>query len=800
MKHSVQKSCIRLLFCFSALIAVDMPAQATEPSYEQAVARWPDMRRPIAFLGCKNHPFEFGVMWNGNISATPGDLITEADRRLFTKTKEEAALISFSIGEHPNFEHRRDDDGSTEPSLLEGDLPVSEVKMRSGDTVLLEEALVVDSLGHASAAAWNSPVFLRLRFQVVEAGAGAGPIHLWAQIASDRVVYAMNARRNVRIPFVAPAYPYTLHGSGADVLDETGRIVLAASKPLRYFPRLPNNLTSVALAETRMDINLCDFEISRHTGEKLDLIFPFSPAVAESLTMLRGISYDQSRAAVASFWKAEEARGMQVEVPDAQLNRLWNYTVPLSFITADTYPNGDDVLKTSPHHYEAYWPTPMSMNLVDLIERGYLAEAKSYLKPFLDKSRYSPVPSSSAWSNTGYISGPREHLAIPWTGDHGAILWAASEYYLLSRDQDFLKEWLPAMIAGVEWIAKEREHTRLKGGPEAGLIPAARGFDGGSDDQHLVWNDAWMYRALASVTEVLQSIHHKDADRWARERDDYRQCFQAAYRNYVERATRWKDSSGELVSFIPWSFEQMDPRVLHIFYIDCGPMFLGVAGLLNANDPLMTLSMKWLNEGPNAGSADPDWTEYANTPTLRYEMSSVEPCYSWNVYLRFLRNEHDKFLEGFYSLAAGSVSRKFMGGDEHRDGIQDLPVMNSVIDNHLRNMLVFENENGQGLDLLRNSPSAWLRPGKDIRVRGALTTFGAVSYQIHSTDKDVEATIECPSNAGPAWLHLYLYPPENKSIQVAKVNGASQPVKDGVVEIQNPTGTIHISAEFSRAQ
>jgi hypothetical protein len=141
-----------------------------------------------------------------------------------------------------------------------------------------------------------------------------------------------------------------------------------------------------------------------------------------------------------------------------------------------------------------------------------------------------------------------------------------------------------------------------------------------------------------------------------------------------------------------------------------------------------------------------------------------------------------------------------MGGDEHRDGIQDLPTMNSVIDNHLRNMLVFENESGQGLDLLRNSPSAWLRPGKDIRVRGARTTFGTVSYQIHSTDTDVDATIECPSNGIPAWLHLYLYSPEGKSIQLAKVNGTSQPVKDGMVEIRSPSGTIHVSAEFSRAQ
>lgn len=757
------------------------------------------MRRPVTFLGCKNHPFEFGVMWNGNISATPGELLTEADRRLFSKAKEEAGLVSFSVGEQPDFQNRRVDNGSTEPSLLEGDLPISRVKIHSGNMTLLQEAFAVDSLGHANAAAWNSPVFLRIRFTVIEPGSETRPLHLWAQLAGDRVIYAMNARRNVRIPFVSPRYPHDLHATRSDILDESGRIVLSANQPVHYYPRLRNGQSSLGLAEIGMDINLCEFEIARRSGETLDLILPFSPVAADDLRILRGISYDQSRASVSDFWKAEEARGMQVNVPEAELNRLWNFTIPLSFITADTYPNGDHVLKTSPHHYEAYWPTPMSMNLVDLIERGYLSEAKSFLEPFLDSSRYSPVPSNSAWSDIGFISGPREHLAIPWTGDHGAILWAASQYYLLSHDQEFLKQWLPTMLKGVEWIAEEREHTRLNGGQDAGLMPAARGFDGGTDDQHLVWIDAWMYRAVASVTQVLQSIHYKDVERWEHERDDYRASFQKAFRSHLAGTVRWRDAAGELVQFVPWSMEQTDPRSIHIFYLDCGPMFSGTVGLINARDPIMSLAMKWLNEGPDSGSSDPDWTEFTSRPTLRYEMSSVEPCYSWNVYLRFLRNERDKFLEGFYSLAAGAVSRKFMGGDEHRDGIQDLPTMNSVIDNHLRNMLVFENESGEGLDLLRNSPSAWLKTGKDIRVKGALTTFGSLSYQIHSSDTDVEATIECPPTGGPAWLHLYLYPIEGKSIKLAKVNGVSEAVKNGILEISHPSGTVHVSAEFSRA-
>ena len=447
---------------------------AAEPSYEQAVVRWPDMRRPIAFLGCKNHPFEFGIMWNGNISATPGELITEADRPLFSNQKEEASLISFSIGDRPRFDNRRVDDGSTEPGLAEGDLPISEIKIRAGDVVLLQEAFAVDAFGNAAAAAWNTPVFLRIRFKVIDPGSRATAVRLWAQISGNGVAYKMNARRNVHIPFVAPEYKHDLHADGSNILDETGRIVLGASRAVRYYPRLPSAQASLGLTETNMDANLCQFEIPARVGESIDLILPFTPARAGDTRTVRTIRYEQNRAAVMEFWRSEEARGMQVDVPDAQLNRLWNYTVPLSFITADSYPNGDQVLKTSPHHYEAYWPTPMSMNLVDLIERGYLTEAKAYLQPFLDSSRWSPVPSTSAWSSNGFISGPREHLAIPWTGDHGAILWAASEYYLLSNDQAFLKQWLPTMLRGLEWIADERLHTRFEGGPYAGLMPAAR--------------------------------------------------------------------------------------------------------------------------------------------------------------------------------------------------------------------------------------------------------------------------------------------------------------------------------------
>ena len=72
-----------------------------EATYEQAVARWPDMLRPIAFLGVKHHPDEFAVMWNGNVSIRTNTL-TDADRRIFGDRVDDSLQVSFSVARSPS--------------------------------------------------------------------------------------------------------------------------------------------------------------------------------------------------------------------------------------------------------------------------------------------------------------------------------------------------------------------------------------------------------------------------------------------------------------------------------------------------------------------------------------------------------------------------------------------------------------------------------------------------------------------------------------------------------------------------
>jgi hypothetical protein len=210
----------------------------------------------------------------------------------------------------------------------------------------------------------------------------------------------------------------------------------------------------------------------------------------------------------------------------------------------------------------------------------------------------------------------------------------------------------------------------------------------------------------------------------------------------------------------------------------------------------MTWALKWLTEGPDS-AGNPDWDDWSRPASLRYEMSSLEPCYSWNIYLRFLRGEREKFLEGLYSLAAGSVTRKFLGGVEHRNGIQALPVTNAVFDNHLRNLLVFEDESGQGIDLLRNSPVAWLRPQKQIRVERAETYLGPISYKVVSFGDRIEAEIETPSRMPPQRIRLWLNHPEGRALRAVTINGrVGAPASGNLVEVKNPSGALKVIAQF----
>ena len=114
-------------------------------------------------------------------------------------------------------------------------------------------------------------------------------------------------------------------------------------------------------------------------------------------------------------------------------------------------------------------------------------------------------------------------------------------------------------------------------------------------------------------------------------------------------------------------------------------------------------------------------------PVLEHEMSSCEPCYSWNVFHSWQLDDRQHFLEGMYSLFAGAMSRQTRISCETRGGITG-NVFASSLAIYLARLAVIDDQlRPDELHLLRFMPLAWLHPEKTALFRQVPTEHGPVT-------------------------------------------------------------------------
>jgi len=204
------------------------------------------------------------------------------------------------------------------------------------------------------------------------------------------------------------------------------------------------------------------------------------------------------------------------------------------------------------------------------------------------------------------------------------------------------------------------------------------------------------------------------------------------------------------------------------------------------------------------------YTLYGNS---RFRKSGTDQVYGLNM-ARFLADNDraDQLVLSLYGqLAAGMTAGTHVAGEAatvaptrgeyHRKMF--LPPnsgSNSAFLETLRLLLVHEREEGgipQGLELAFATPRAWLRPGRQITVTDAPTSFGRLSYTLTASDDRVSATIDAP----PArTLKLRLRLPAGKRIGQVLVGGAPYRRFDprtGTIDLSGRSGGISVEARYS---
>jgi hypothetical protein len=356
----------------------------------------------------------------------------------------------------------------------------------------------------------------------------------------------------------------------------------------------------------------------------------------------------------------------------------------------------------------------------------------------------------------GYLATPKSLTAINWLTDHGALLWAIAEHILISGNPEYVDEWIPVVVKACEFIKDAR---RMEGhGGVAGVMPPGVASDAMTQIQG-VWTDGWNYKGLSTAVKLLERARHARAAEFAAEARVYRETFTKALRQKTATMPTWKDASGKTHHLVPVALSgETKAETRDAFYLDTGPLFLVFAGLLDATDEMMQSTLLWFREGPPAKVYRYD--SYAfQVPSLVHEISSCEPCYSWNLFHPHQTADRARFIEGVYSEIAGGMSRQTFTVCETRGGITGVtPCLPSFYG--VRLAILDDQVMPQELHLLRLVPLAWLRKDRKLSFTSAPTVFGRVSLsaKLDETGKALELTWDAKYRTAPRRVVLHVPP------------------------------------------
>ena len=206
--------------------------------------------------------------------------------------------------------------------------------------------------------------------------------------------------------------------------------------------------------------NAVRYELPLAPGEEhiVHTIVPgWEPSVEEA-AKLRGLDYDQAEAGVTQHWKAVASHSMRIQIPDEHLQNLFNASLHHFGIgltkngeTDQYFPN------TAMFHYGSIGSESSPIiRALDMLGLHHLAER--CLEAFLaTQGQFLPEGDYTNKEGGFYRFWPI------YTVDQGGVLWALADHYRLTRDDEWLRRVAPQVVAGCDFLIRERKRTNDRG-------------------------------------------------------------------------------------------------------------------------------------------------------------------------------------------------------------------------------------------------------------------------------------------------------------------------------------------------
>jgi hypothetical protein len=764
-----------------------------ELNVELAKLWWPDQRNVWTPIGWKDHYFRFNVLYNGTVICEPCPHWTppRPHAKRWLGQSFQLNFIPPRVRGHaqPGLPKettqlwRLDFGHGIQGWRTDKQTPVLWTEYRLQQGLIVRQEIFAHIKGSKDVQSGIEPIYAWIRLTVTHVDGLSAPDNIDFHVQLSKVYYEHDGRYvyedgvTVNVDPKKAPYPTKLRAETFGAGDKTAMRILEPDGTVRMLISSASS-DGVLFAEATEGVYALNVKLTAKTGTHVDMLVPMLADESGEIDPEFLLGFDNALAQCEPYWQKKPTTAATIHVPEGHIHRAIEQSVKFAQIIAEKdYVNGEYTFLTGSWGYDNLWSTPTSMTshmFLDLL--GYSACVDRHIELFRKHQGSVKPPGPSYDIDPGYFSTPKSLTAFNWITDHGAILTQASTHGLLTNDTDFIERWTVPIVKACDFI--QRSCARTEHGGVQGLLPPAVATDELVPTQ-AVWNIAWNYKGLVTAVRLLKRIHHPRADEFEVSAVRQKEIFVKAFRERAAAMPQWIDAEGKKHRKIPDTLSGTSTSghdFGEIAYLDAGPMVLVWAGLMDANDELMRSSVRFFREGPNTKlyGYRPDPLDRG---VLIHEISSGEPCYSWNSFHSWQLGEREPFLEALYSLFTGALSLQTYIGCEHRSGVQGnifpMPMAFS-----LARLSVIDDEIVPGeLHLLRLCPKAWVSSQQESVFEKMPTLFGPVNlrFKLSKDGKSLDVSF-----AGQWWEKPHrtiLHIPPVAGISRVTVNGKHHAVR-----------------------
>src|SRR5688500_13235283 len=662
----------------SSASAGQQSERCDEPTVQTALHWWTPQQNVWTPIGWKEHLHRFQVVYNGHLLVTPAG-------KLLKPHTTQYADRQFQVNAYPS------PDGTLPPmptqdqklKLIDGGLglqgwredrvaPVLWTDFPRHEGVVLRQEVFGHVKGGKAVERGDEPLYAWVRLSVKHVDPLRAPEKFFFGVQLSQLYYDQYGTRDDSLYLFAAPTRAKLPGALTSKRIEDGAGGLDVTQGERVRLRvMPGAAGEVSLEETAAGSGVYNLkvELPVKAGAHTDILVPMLAAAPEDLDAEAKLGFEGALAEAEAFWKQTPATAARIRTPEKHINDAVARNIQLAQVVAERNPEtGEYSFLSGSFGYEGLWATPTSMishMFLDLL--GYHDVTERHARLF-KKNQGTVVPPGPAFAqHPGYFSTPKTLTTIDWLTDHGAVMEQLSRHALLTGDEEFIEYWLEPILKACEFVKDACAKTD-HGGVE-GVMPPAVATDTVVPTQ-AVWNQAWVYKGLTTSVKLLKRLNHPRAAEFDELAGQFRKKFQDALAARAAHEPKWTDAAGAEHPVLPANLTPAPQRHMYddAFHLDTGPLVLPWSGLTDAGDPAMRSFAEFFRNGPNRQLRAAQVSN-RDRAVLDHEISSCEPCYSWNIVNSWKTGDRARFLEGMYALFTGAVSNLTVGHSDRRSAL-----------------------------------------------------------------------------------------------------------------------------------